>query len=278
MGLRFQVPRDCGVLAVTASWGRYEGFGKENEDGRRILWSRRTPVEKSAEIDVRGHDQHVTLDPIELDDDVSLRVELFPLDDRVIVELALSNDRVTGMDAPPGTGCSRPSCGSRRTAARRSSCPPATSSIPATTRPTTSVGDSTCSTGTDSSSRSGAPARSPGTEAADGSRRATAVETTWLPTADVPQTIAGSAGAAVTSMRELAEIAPEDGRASVRAAGRRLHDVAGRAASHRRRAAGPPPGDRRRGDRRGRGGRRSASRRRRAACGSTSRRCARSGS
>ena len=26
MGLRFQVPRDCGILAVTGSWGRYEGF------------------------------------------------------------------------------------------------------------------------------------------------------------------------------------------------------------------------------------------------------------
>ena len=45
---------------------------------------------------------HVALDPIDLDADVTLRVELFPLRDRMIVELALSNDRVTGMDAPPG--------------------------------------------------------------------------------------------------------------------------------------------------------------------------------
>ena len=48
------------------------------------------------------------------------------------------------------------------------------------------------------------------TETGDYLRRASAVETTWLPTADVPQTIAGSAGAAVTAMRELAQIASED--------------------------------------------------------------------
>ena len=70
MGLRFQVPRGCGILAVTGSWGRYEGFRQENEEGRRILYSRRTPVEESAEIDVRHYGQHVTLAPIQLDDDV----------------------------------------------------------------------------------------------------------------------------------------------------------------------------------------------------------------
>ena len=102
MGLRFQVPRDCGVLTVTASWGRYESFRKENDDGRKFQWSRRIPFEKTAEIDVRDHDAARRLRPITLDDDVTLRVELFPRDDRMIVELALSNDRVTGMDAPPG--------------------------------------------------------------------------------------------------------------------------------------------------------------------------------
>ena len=33
MGLRFQVPLDCGVLAVKATWGRYETF--RQEDNRR---------------------------------------------------------------------------------------------------------------------------------------------------------------------------------------------------------------------------------------------------
>jgi len=37
-------------------------------------------------------------------------------------------------------------------------------------------------------------------------RRATSVETTWLPTADVPQTVAGHAGEAVTAMRVLMDL------------------------------------------------------------------------
>ena len=102
MGLRFQVPRDCGVLTVTSSWGRYESFRQENEDGRKVQFSRRIPFERTAEIDVRDHAQHVVLPPITLDADVSLRVELYPRDDRTIVELALSNDRTTSLDAPPG--------------------------------------------------------------------------------------------------------------------------------------------------------------------------------
>src|SRR5262245_25975075 len=36
MGLRFQVPHDCGILAVTATWGRYTSFRKENDEGRRF--------------------------------------------------------------------------------------------------------------------------------------------------------------------------------------------------------------------------------------------------
>ncbi len=102
MGLRFQVPNDCDVLRVNVTWGRYEIFRREREDGRKMQWSRRIPFEKSVEVDVRDHDTHVTLDAIALDADVTLRVELFPTGDRTIVEVALSNDRVTGMDAPPG--------------------------------------------------------------------------------------------------------------------------------------------------------------------------------
>src|SRR5690606_11402696 len=66
MGLRFQVPRDCDLLTVTATWGRYRSERRENEDGRRFQWSIRTPFDKTAEIDVRGHSAHVVLDPITL--------------------------------------------------------------------------------------------------------------------------------------------------------------------------------------------------------------------
>lgn len=208
MGLRFQVPRDCGILAVTASWGRYEGFRRENEDGRKILHSRRIPIENTAELDVRNHDQHVTLAPIQLDADVSLRVELFPLEDRMIVELALSNDRVTGMDAPP-----------RDWLFQTKVKVEANSGAPVFL-PTRDVLDTGYDEIDDERRRLdlqyrhrlefaiGRTCSVSWTEAGDGSRRATAVETTWLPTADVPQTIAGSAGAAVTAMRTLAALEP----------------------------------------------------------------------
>ena len=208
MGLRFQVPRDCGILAVTAFWGRYEGRRKENEEGRRLLYSQRIPFEKSAEIDFRDHEQHVTLPPIELDTDVSLRVELFPREDRVIVELALSNDRVTGMDAPPGDWLFQTKLKVEANSGEAVFLP---------TRDVLDVGYDE----TDDERRRldlqyrhrlefavGRTCSVTWTEAGDGSRRATAVETTWLPTADVPQTIAGSAGAAVTAMRELAGLDP----------------------------------------------------------------------
>jgi Helicase conserved C-terminal domain len=210
MGLRVQVPRDCGPLTVTASWGRYAGFRKENEEGRRVLYSSRIPVEKQAELDVRGHEQHTTFDPIELDNDVSLRVELFPREDRVIVELALSNDRVTGMDAPPGDWLFQ-------TKLRVEA-----SNGVAVFLPTRDVLELEYDETDDERRRLdlqyrhrlefaiGRTCSVAWTKEADESRRATTVETTWLPTADVPQTIPGSAGAGITSMDALSDIASED--------------------------------------------------------------------
>lgn len=221
MGLRFQVPRDCGVLVVTASWGRYEGTRRENEDGRKVLYSQRTPSEKSAEIDVRGSKDHEVLEPEELDSDVSLRVELFRLKDRVIVEVALSNDRVTGMDAPPGDWLFQ------------TEVKVEANSGEAVFLPTRDVMDGGYDEDDDERRRldlqyrhrlefaigrtcsatwGGYEARPLGDlspEAPEG-RRATWVETTWLPTADVAQTVPGGAADAVTAMKALAELEADD--------------------------------------------------------------------
>ncbi|AFR49094.1 DISARM system helicase DrmA [Gordonia sp. KTR9] len=209
MGLRFQVPSDCGVLTVTASWGRYETFRRENEDGRKVQWARRSPVTKTAEVDVRGQLAHTTLAPIILDADVTLRVELFPNGDRTIVELALSNDRVTGMDAPPGDWLFQ-----TKIRVEANSGEPVF-------LPSRDVLDADYSETDDERRRLdlhyrhrlefaiGRTASVTWIEADDESRRATSVETTWLPTAEVPQTVAGEAGAAVTSMRLLMDLTPE---------------------------------------------------------------------
>jgi hypothetical protein len=207
MGLRFQVPRDCGVLTVTASWGRYKSFRREDADGRKVQWSQRMPFKKTAELDVRPYEHHVIVLPIELDVDVTLRVELFPKGNRTIVELALSNDRVTGMDAPPGDWLFQ------------TKLQVEANSGAAVFLPSRDVLDDDGYDETDYERRRldlqyrhqleyaiGRTASVTWTEAEDESRRATSVETTWLPTAEVPQTVAGEAGAAVTSMRLLMDL------------------------------------------------------------------------
>lgn len=213
MGLRFQVPRDCGLLAVKVSWGRYELFRREDEDGRKAQWARRIPVEKLTEIDVRSYDSHISLEPIVLDDFVSLRVELFPRDDRVIVELALCNDKVTDMNAPPGDWLFQTKLKVEANSGAAVFLPTRDVLLPGygetdeerqrldlqyRHRLEFAVGRTTSVTWNEPTDAEG-----------NGIRRATAVETTWLPTADVPQTRTGSAGTAMTAMRELAELTPE---------------------------------------------------------------------
>ncbi|WIX85855.1 DISARM system helicase DrmA [Amycolatopsis sp. DG1A-15b] len=205
MGLRFQVPRNCGVLAVIATWGRYEGRRRENEGGRKILYSQRTPFERSVEIDVQDPGEHVILKPIELDDDVTLRVELFPLPDRIIVEIALSNDRVTGMDAPPKDWLFQTKLKVK------------SNSGGAMFLPTRDAMEDSYDEDNDERRRLDLQYRhrlefaigrtcSATWTADEQTRRAVSVETTWLPTADVAQTVPGAAAGAITAMKVLAQL------------------------------------------------------------------------
>ncbi|WP_456598663.1 DISARM system helicase DrmA [Blastococcus sp. SYSU DS0616] len=205
MGLRFQVPGDVGTLVVTASWGRYESFQRLNEEtGKKRTWFRRTPFEIPKEL-VLGGTTVRRADVFELDTDVSLRVEVFPLGDRLIVELALSNDRVTGTDAPPGdwlfqtkltvtskdgSACFLPSRDVLEPGYREPDEERCRLDLQYKHKLEYAVGR-TCSVDWDDVPEA---------------RRAREVTTTWLPTADVPQTVAGEAGDTVTSMRVLAEI------------------------------------------------------------------------
>jgi hypothetical protein len=214
MGLRFQVRRECGLLTVKASWGRYETFRREDNDGRKVQWSRRIPAEKIADIDVRGYSSHTSLPPVQLDEDVTLRIELFPRDDRVIVELALSNDKVTDMNAPPGDWLFQAKLKVEANSGEAVFLPTRDVLQPDYDetdeerqrldlqyrhRLEFAVGRTTSVTWNEPTDANG-----------NGIRRAVSVETTWLPTADVPQTRPGSAGAAITSMRELAELSSEE--------------------------------------------------------------------
>ena len=212
------------------------------------------PFERTAELDVRGHEHHTVLPPIQLDDDVTPASRALPTRRpghrraRALQRPGHRAGRTTRRLALPDEAAGR---GQQR--GRRASCRPATCSTPATTRSTTSVDGSTCSTDTGSSSPIGRTCSATWAERGRrdrGGRRRS--RRPGCPTADVPQTIAGSAGAAVTSMRVLAELEAE----AVEAAFAPLVDgyVAwlGRAGRDRRDAPGSPAGDRRRGDRRGR--------------------------
>ncbi|MGY1833191.1 DISARM system helicase DrmA [Geodermatophilus sp. SYSU D01180] len=205
MGLRLQVPAEVDTLVVTAEWGRYDSFQRLNEEtGRKRTWFRRTPFEVSTSLDLaRTTARHSEV--VELGQDVSLRVEVFPLGDRLIVELAMSNDRVTGVDAPPGdwlfqtqlsvaaqdgSACFLPSRDVYEPGYLEKDEERRRLDLQYKHKLEFAVGR-TCSVDWQ--------------EVPD-TRRARKVMTTWLPTADVPQTVAGAAGDTVTSMRVLADI------------------------------------------------------------------------
>jgi hypothetical protein len=135
---------------------------------------------------------------------------MFPCEDRVIVELALSNDTVTDMNAPPGDWLFQTKLRVEANSGEAVFLPTRDVLLPGYDetdeerqrldlqyrhRLEFAVGRTTSVTWDEPADANG-----------QGIRRATSVETTWLPTADIPQTMPGSAGSVVTSMRELAEL------------------------------------------------------------------------
>lgn len=105
MGLRFQVPPDLEAFTVTASWGTYESVqtDKVTRAGRPIRHFQRIPVEEPRTIPLTdlAAGQMTT---IPLRDTICLRVDRYddPACDRVLIEIALCNDRETPMPIPIG--------------------------------------------------------------------------------------------------------------------------------------------------------------------------------
>ena len=105
MGLRFQVPLDLESFTVTASWGTYESVqtDKVTKAGRPIRHFQRIPVEESRTIRLAELKAGQTT-TIPLRDTICLRVDRFDdlAHDRVLIEIALCNDRETPMPIPIG--------------------------------------------------------------------------------------------------------------------------------------------------------------------------------
>lgn len=105
MGLRFQIPPHIESFTVTASWGTYESVqtDKVTKAGRPIRHFQRIPVEESRTIRLADLDAGQTT-TIPLRDTICLRVDRY--DDatygRVLIEIALCNDRETPMPIPIG--------------------------------------------------------------------------------------------------------------------------------------------------------------------------------
>ncbi len=161
MGLRFQVPADQESFDVSASWGIYESVEtkKVSRAGRPIRHYQRVPVEERRTVHLADLVPGKTVS-IALRDDACLRVDRYddPQFGRVLVEIALCNDRETPMPIPLSMWMFQTKCWSTP-AVPRSSCQCGTCwsrSGPSTTRRSSA---STSSTATASSSPSAAHAR-----------------------------------------------------------------------------------------------------------------------
>ncbi|SEJ51432.1 DISARM system helicase DrmA [Demequina mangrovi] len=209
MGLRFQVPAETGVLRFTARWGRYAARREADEQGKIQTFYDRTAFEKTAEIDISLIADGGSVER-DVADDVRVSVEVFGYEGRRVVEAALLNTAVTGIELPPKLWLFQAELEVSDPDGRDVFLPTRDAMI------------------TDRASRDPevrrldllyrdhlefAVGRTASVEwdvsTAD-PRRATAVRTTWLPTAEVPQTQAPAVPGAVLSMRALMEASPDE--------------------------------------------------------------------
>lgn len=204
MGLRFQVRRDLAEVTVHASWGTYDPFRSEEttSSGRPIRHFRRTHHDVAVRVPV-GTLADDRTHALPVDGDVVLRVDVMEDGDRRLVEVALCNDREVARPIPVNAWLYQ-------------------------TRLTVDAGGAAVFMPVRDALLDDAP--EPDAELrrlrlqyrdrlefahgricsadwaeAPGTRLATAVWTTWLPTSETPQTRAVEIDDAVLDMRALAE-------------------------------------------------------------------------
>lgn len=103
MGLRFQVPSDLAAFTAVASWGTYESVESDDvsSTGRPIRHYQRKPVEVACSVAMADLVPGQTLS-LPLQDSIVLRIDRYddPGFNRVLVEIALCNDRETPLPIP----------------------------------------------------------------------------------------------------------------------------------------------------------------------------------
>lgn len=216
MGLRFQLPHDLESFTVTASWGTYETVETDQvtKAGRPVRHYQRSPLEEFREIKlsdlVAGHT--VT---VQLRDSICLRVDRY--DDerfgRVLVEIALCNDRETPTPIPISTWMFQTELRVEAGGAE-------------VFLPVRDVLEQDWSEHDEERQRLDLQYRnrlefaigrtcSVDWVVREGSRRATEVSTTWLPVGETPQTRARSVTGALLWMDALSVAPPEELRAGL---------------------------------------------------------------
>ncbi|KDN16203.1 DISARM system helicase DrmA [Amycolatopsis rifamycinica] len=212
MGLRCQIPVDLAEFTVTASWGQYEPVKDKEIKARRY---KRTPIEFVKKVVVADLDPTRTT-TIHLRDTVVLRIDRYDdvTDGKRLIEVALCNDRVAPRKIPVNAWLYQTKV--------RVDAGGAEVFLPVTDRLTDTREESddelrrlnlqyrdrlefaigrTCSVDWASSVES---------------RRASAVWTTWLPTAETPQTTAEEIESALLDMRALSTATEDELRAGLR--------------------------------------------------------------
>ncbi len=103
MGLRFQVPTDTEKVRVVASWGMYESVETEevSKTGRPLREYQRIPVEESLDVQLADLVPGKT-ETRQLRDSIVLRIDRYdePRHNRILVEIALCNDRESPTPIP----------------------------------------------------------------------------------------------------------------------------------------------------------------------------------
>lgn len=216
MGLRFQVPADLEAFQVIASWGTYETVetDKVTKAGRSVREYQRTPVEETRTVRLADLTPGQTA-TVGLKESIVLRVDRYddPKFNRVLVEIALCNDRETPMPIPLSMWMFQTKLLIDAGGAE-------------VFLPVQDVMEQDWPEHDDEVKRLNLQYRnrlefaigrtcSAGWTLKTGSRRATAVETTWLPIGETPQTKARSVADATLSMDALSTVTPDDLRAGL---------------------------------------------------------------
>lgn len=212
MGVRFQVAAQTTRLRFTARWGKYSSRRELDESGRNQTYFDRVPSSAPpVEIDLTTISAGEIHRSEFVGEHAAVSVEVFELEGRRVVEAALQNTAVTGRELPPklwlfqaelevtgidaGSAVFLPTRDALIT--DRASRDPEVRRLDLLYRDRLEFAV-------------GRTASATWDVSPDDPRRATAVRTTWLPTADVPQTRAPEVANAVLSMRALMDATPAE--------------------------------------------------------------------